>query len=142
MDINAGAAADAEGSSMPAFPTRASVVIVEDDASLLGALTFALRADRYDVKGYRNARLALAEGRPCDCLVIDQKLPDLDGLTLIDRLRDLGVTAPALLITTNPDEWCRRRAAAAQVKIVEKPLLDGKLGEHIAAAIAHPTNAG
>jgi two-component system, LuxR family, response regulator FixJ len=124
---------------MPVSPTRASVVIVEDDASLLGALTFALRADRYEVKGYRNARLALAEGRPCDCLVIDQKLPDLDGLTLIDRLRDLGVAAPALLITTSPDERCRTRAAAAQVTIVEKPLLGGKLAAHIETAIARST---
>ena len=114
---------------------RASVIVVEDDASLLGALTFALRADRYDVRGYRTARLALAGGGLCDCLVIDLKLPDMDGLTLIDRLRELGVAAPALLITTSPDERCRARAAAARVTIVEKPLLDGKLGEQIETAI-------
>lgn len=115
--------------------TQATVVIVEDDASLLGALTFALRADRYEVRGYRTADPALADGRSCDCLVVDLKLPDMDGLTLIQRLRERGVDTPALLITTNPDERCRQRAAAARVPIVEKPLLDGKLAGHIATAI-------
>ena len=134
-NINAGAAADAERLPMLPSPTRATVIVVEDDAALLGALTFALRTDRYEVRAYRTARSALAGGEPCDCLVVDLKLPDIDGLTLIERLRERGVTAPALLITTSPDGRCRRRAAAARVKIVEKPLLGPELREHIATAI-------
>lgn len=124
---------------MASSAPRPSVVIVEDDAALLGALAFALRADRYEVRGYRTADPALADGRSCDCLVVDLKLPDMDGLTLIDRLRERGVTAPALLITTSPDERCRKRAAADGVTIVEKPLLDGKLAGHIATAIGRST---
>jgi len=114
---------------------RARIVIVEDDASLLGALVFALRADRYEVSGYRTASRALADRRACDCLVVDLKLPDMDGLTLIGRLRELGVDAPAILITTSPDESARRRADKAEVTIVEKPLVDGRLARQIATAI-------
>ncbi|HWF77645.1 MAG TPA: response regulator [Caulobacteraceae bacterium] len=123
---------------MPLPATRASVLIVEDDASLLGALVFALRADHYEVHGHRTANRALADLRSCDCLVIDLKLPDMDGLTLIDQLRELGVQAPAILITTNPDERSRRRAARAGVTIVEKPLMGGTLGAHVATAIGRP----
>ncbi len=72
---------------------------------------------------------------PADCLVVDLKLPDLDGLALIARLRDVGVTTPAILITTTPDERCRKTAAAAGVAIVEKPLLDGTLRRAIETAV-------
>jgi FixJ family two-component response regulator len=111
------------------------VAVVEDDASLLGALTFALRADRYDVAPYGTAARALADVRQCSCIVADLRLPDIDGLTLIAQLRARGVQAPAILITSNPDARCRRRAAAAQVTIVEKPLLGSELNTLIASAI-------
>jgi two-component system response regulator FixJ len=117
------------------------ITIVEDDASLLNALTFALEADHYSVAPYQSGQRALMDRCDCDCLVTDLRLPDIDGLTLIERLRDLGMCAPAILITTNPDERCRKRAASAQVTIVEKPLLGGELGRHIADAIAQRPGA-
>jgi DNA-binding response OmpR family regulator len=111
------------------------IAIVEDDESLLRALSFALEADRYQVATYRTARDTLERCRDCQCLVVDLGLPDLDGLTLIEGLRSRGVTAPAILVTTAPDARCRRRAAAANVPIVEKPLLSGELAARIAAAV-------
>jgi len=117
-------------------PIRPRITLVEDDASLLGALTFAFETDRFAVAPYRAARRALEDCRPCDCLVVDLRLPDMDGLTLIDQFRDRGVNAPAILITTNPDERCRTRAANAQVVIVEKPLLGNELRQRVAEALA------
>jgi len=116
---------------------RPTVVLVEDDISLLGAMTFALQADGFQVLAYTDGRdLLSAPLRPSvSCLVIDLKLPGVDGLELIQRLRDRGETAPAILITTDPDERRRREAAAAGVPIVEKPLLDGELRRHIDIAV-------
>ena len=114
------------------------VVLVEDDISLLGAMTFALQADGFQVLAYTDGRdLLTAPQRPgVGCLVVDLKLPGVDGLELIRRLRERGETAPAILITTDPEERCRRDAAAAGVTIVEKPLLDGELRRRIDAAVA------
>src|SRR5262249_8979595 len=61
------------------------------------------------------------------CLVIDYKLPDIDGMDLARRLRGAGVTAPMILITSNPDARCRARAARDGAVIVEKPLLGDRL---------------
>jgi FixJ family two-component response regulator len=120
------------------------VLIVEDDRSLLNALTFALRADGFDVRPYPNAESVLAEAgqvRP-DCLVIDLKLPSLDGLSLLALLRDKAIGAPAILITSNPDSHALRRAIAAEVTIIEKPLTTGALQAAVALAIGRPAADG
>ena len=118
------------------LPHRASIVIVEDDASLLGALVFALEADGFVVHAFgRGAPLPSAPPH-ADCMVVDMRLPDVDGLTLISRLREKGAWAPAILTTTNPDERTRRRAAEMGVQIVEKPLITGELRGRIGELVA------
>ena len=115
---------------------RASIVIVEDDASLLGALLFALEADGFVVHAFGRAAPLLAAPVHADCMVIDMRLPDVDGLTLIKRLREQGVRAPAILTTTSPDDRTRRWAAEMGVSIVEKPLTTGELRGRIDDLVA------
>ena len=116
-------------------PFRGRITVVEDDASLLGALAFALEADGFAVAAFSKARPLLEAPPPTDCLVVDLRLPDMDGLALIGRLRAGGVHPPAILITTNPDQRCREAAAAALVEIVEKPLMNGELRRAIDRAV-------
>jgi two-component system, LuxR family, response regulator FixJ len=118
------------------FPRKPSIVIVEDDASLLGALVFALEADGFVVHAYGRAAPLLAVPVHADCMIIDLRLPDVDGLTLIKRLRDRGVRAAAILTTTNPDGRTRRWAADMGVEIVEKPLITGELRGRIDDLVA------
>jgi two-component system response regulator FixJ len=106
-------------------------VIVEDDPSLLGALSFALEADGFIVHAFESSEALLLSPILADCMVIDQRLEDIDGLALIGRLRTIGISSPAILITTNPTARTRRRAAAAGVRIVEKPLVTGELRNRI-----------
>jgi FixJ family two-component response regulator len=114
---------------------RPTVVIVEDDSPLSGALIFALEAEGFDVRTYAAATPLIERPVIADCLVVDLRLPDMDGLSLIAKLRERGIKAPAILITTNPDERCRGAANDAGVQIVEKPLIDGELRRRIAEAI-------
>jgi DNA-binding response OmpR family regulator len=124
--------------SIPHRPSerRPRIVIVEDDSSLLGALTFALEADGFRVDAHASAETVLAADAEPDCLVIDLRLPGIDGLALIARLRERGIGAPAILITTNPDDRVRTAAAAAGATIVEKPLIGGELRRRIDEAVA------
>jgi two-component system response regulator FixJ len=110
---------------------RPTIVIVEDDPSLLGALSFALEADGFIVHAFESSEALLLSPILADCMVIDQRLEDIDGLALIGRLRTIGISSPAILITTNPTARTRRRAAAAGVRIVEKPLVTGELRNRI-----------
>jgi FixJ family two-component response regulator len=117
-------------------PHRPRVTIVEDDASLLNALSFALEEEGFAVSPFDRGQELLDRPHHTDCFVVDLRLRDADGLTLISNLRELGLLAPAILITSNPDDRCRRRAADAGVAIVEKPLIGADLGRRIAESIA------
>lgn len=105
------------------------VVIVDDDAAVLTSLKFSLEIEGYAVQTYSDAQGLLRNpsiGRNA-LLVVDYRLPDTNGFDLLERLRAKGVRGPAILITSNPSDALRRRAAEMRIPIIEKPLLDNSL---------------
>jgi len=112
------------------------ILLVEDDSALRGALAFALGTEGFTVETFACAEDLLASPVAGDCMVVDLKMPGLDGLALIGELRLRGNLTPAILITTNPDARSRRAARAAAVEIVEKPLLTGELRRRIDELVA------
>jgi two-component system, LuxR family, response regulator FixJ len=120
--------------------SRPLLVLVEDDRAVLGALTFAFETEGYQVAAFGDAATALAasETRRASCLVLDQRLPGMSGLEVVAHLRAEGVTAPALLITTNPTPQLHRDAATAKIEIVEKPLLGDVLAAKVRALARMP----
>ncbi|CAL9591771.1 Transcriptional regulatory protein TcrA [Streptomyces sp. enrichment culture] len=77
------------------------LLLVEDDRELVELLTEVLRDEGYAVDvatdGQRGLHLGLT--RTYDVLVIDRRLPVLDGLDLLRRLRSRPVRSPVLLLT-------------------------------------------
>ena len=77
------------------------LLLVEDDREIQGFLKHALTEAGYKVNLAADAlaaeRLAL-EGRP-EILIVDLGLPDMDGIALILRLRQLGIHAPVLILS-------------------------------------------
>jgi two-component system, LuxR family, response regulator FixJ len=118
----------------PAAPRR-TIAIVEDDVAVLHSLQFALEAEGYAVQPFERAAEALARlnAGTVDCLVIDYGLPDLDGASLLKTWRAHGVTAPAIIIASNPTARCWREAAEAEAPVLEKPLLGDELTRRLQA---------
>jgi FixJ family two-component response regulator len=114
------------------------LIFVDDDPHLLSALRFAFEAEGYDVSTFASGEELLASPRPgaFTCLIVDERLPGMSGLETIAQLRAVGVVTPAILVTTHPSAQLTRQAAAANVEIVEKPLLDGGLARKVSAALA------
>jgi two-component system, LuxR family, response regulator FixJ len=115
---------------------KARILVVEDDGPLRAALVFDLEAEGYAVSAFAAAEQVPKGTVEAECLVVDHTLPGQDGLSLIAQLREQGVDAPAILITTDPNERSRAQAAAIQVEIVEKPLIGRRLQNRIAALIS------
>jgi FixJ family two-component response regulator len=115
--------------------TARDVFVVEDDPAVLHSLEFALELEGYTVSGYRNATEALAEPTfpQNGCLVIDYNLPEMNGLDMLQQLRARGTLTPAILITGARSEAVTKRAAAADIPIVDKPLLGNALSQTIDA---------
>jgi FixJ family two-component response regulator len=115
-----------------------AVYVVDDDVGVLGSLRFLLETEGFEVRTFRSGAALLRAARPAevDCLVIDYKMPDMNGLDLVASLRGNDITAPVILITGYPDENIAARAATAGVEhVLLKPLLGDSLAKHIRTAI-------
>jgi len=110
-------------------PARPSVILVDDDPAVSHAMQFSFDLEGLEVRSFRDGESLLAAGDlpQTGCLILDHNLRGMDGLTLLERLRAIGVRLPAILITTNPRAVLRARATAAGVPIIEKPLLTDAL---------------
>jgi DNA-binding response OmpR family regulator len=77
------------------------LLLVEDEIEIQGFLKRSLAEAGYQVDAAADARTAerLASEGKYDVLIIDLGLPDMDGFALILRLRQLGVTAPVLILS-------------------------------------------
>ena len=65
-----------------AAPSRAQVLVVDDEPTMLRALRINLRVRKYDVTTAATGQQALTEAgrRPPNAVVLDLGLPDLDGI--------------------------------------------------------------
>ena len=106
------------------------IAIVDDDASVLKALTRLLRAHTFRTQAYVSAREFLGDlpnGTP-DCLILDLQMPDISGLELFQHLANKGVTIPTIIITAQGDAAIRQRCATmGAIAFLTKPLQDSVL---------------
>jgi FixJ family two-component response regulator len=115
---------------------RPTILIVDDDPAVRNSLVFLLSVEGYAVRSYPNAEAILDhDDFPVQgCIVIDYRLPGMNGLELLDELRRRKVTLPAFIIASHPTDLLMTKAAAAGIPLIEKPLLDETLREKIRAA--------
>jgi FixJ family two-component response regulator len=112
--------------------------VVDDDQGVLGSLRFLLETDGFDVKTFRSgaALLNAVASNSADRFVIDYKMPNMNGIDLVNRLRKRGIAAPIILITGYPDKSIPAKAAVAGVHhVLLKPHLEESLVSHIRGAI-------
>ena len=83
----------------------AEIVLVDDDANILASVRIALEADGFRVRSYTDGHSALAalEIQPADIGVFDIKMPRMDGLELLRKLRQ-NSAMPVVFLTSKDDE--------------------------------------
>jgi FixJ family two-component response regulator len=116
-----------------------TVLVVDDDAAVRSALKFALEVEGFDVRVYADSAAVLAErALPSRaCLIIDYRMPGMDGLELAEVLHARRVDLPIILISGRVNPQLRQRARKSGVtRVLEKPLSDATLVENIRDALA------
>ena len=115
---------------MPERPKARTILVVDDDRAVLNSLRFLLETEGFVVRVFEsgNALLAASDLDSARCVVLDYRMPGVDGIELARALRARRVVAPIILITGRTEAGLGARAAAAGInRIIEKPLLDSTL---------------
>ena len=114
------------------------VAVVDDDDDVGDVLGGLLEVMGYQVETYRSGMDFLADARldRLACVVVDQNMPRMTGLQMIEHLAGRGVSIPALLITGVHDPEIERQAASLGVMtVLEKPMSHHELLRFISVSV-------
>ncbi len=113
-----------------ALQRQFTVQVVDDDESVRSALSRLFRATGHSVRTFESAQAYLAEASPEEpgCVVLDIRMPGMDGLTLQERMSAQGFNAPIVFVSAHGDISASVRAMKnGAVDFLEKPFEEDDL---------------
>lgn len=119
-----------------------AVHIIDDDDAVRRAIGMLLRSVDIPFVAHGSAgafldALAAGPGMPVGCVLTDVRMPEMDGLALLRRLRQLGFSAPVVVMTAHGDVATAVQAMKAEAAdFIEKPFDDEVLLASVRAAFA------
>ncbi len=89
----------------PAAESQRTIALVDDDRNILTTLSIALQAEGYATRVYSDGEAALAalQHNPPDLAVFDIKMPRMDGMELLQKLRESS-DLPVIFLTSKDQE--------------------------------------
>src|SRR5499433_199508 len=77
------------------------ILVIDDDAGVRESLRMTLEYDGYDVAGAATGQegIALVEREAPDLVLLDVKMPGMDGLEVLDRLRAVNESLPVIVVS-------------------------------------------
>lgn len=119
------------------------ILIAEDDPRLLKSLVRIFEMNNYSADGVDNGDDAFdyAVTDEYDGLVLDVMMPGMDGVTLLGRLRERGITTPALFLTARTEVEQRIEGLDAGADdYLPKPFATGELLARVRAMLRRKDN--
>ena len=113
-----------------------NLVVVDDDEDVRTALRRLLRSMGHDVRVFASAEDYEAGPVAADCLIVDLRLPGLNGLELLERLRLRGSWIPIVFITGDGGPSPGDAMALTGTPTLAKPFDDDELIAAIRRAVA------
>jgi two-component system response regulator FixJ len=115
------------------------VIVVDDDDAIRASMRFLLESEGLEVQDYASGKALIAAAWPptsVGCVVLDIHMPEMDGLDLLERLRQTHSKVPVIMVTGRPTPANRNRAlSAGALDVLEKPLNDGRFLELVHDAL-------
>lgn len=120
------------------MPDEHLVCVVDDDDAARDSLAFLLQSARVQVQAYESAAAflaALPALRP-GCVITDIRMPEIDGLELLRRLKGMNIPVPVIVITGHGDVPLAVEAMKmGAADFLEKPFDDEILLAAVRAAL-------
>ncbi len=121
------------------------VHVVDDDEGVRSSLAFLLECSEIEAKTYESAVqfLKAVPDMAHGCIITDVRMPEMSGLDLVARLREMGVPDPVIVITGHADVPMAIQALHAGVSdFIEKPFSDEAILLAVRAALARQQSRG
>src|SRR6478735_10211485 len=125
------------------MPPRGKVYIVDDDEAMRDSLQFLLGSADFTVTLFETASsfLDALPGLDYGCVVSDVRMPGIDGIELLQRLRASNVKFPVIIMTGHGDIRLAVEAMKlGAVDFLEKPFEDDRLIGMIETALSEQQN--
>ena len=110
------------------MPSDTDIVhVVDDDEAMRDSMAFLLRAENFQVQTYADAAdfLAALPQIKVGCVVTDVRMPGMSGIELLQRLRELKVSLPVIVVTGHGDVPLAVEAMkTGALDFIEKPFDD------------------
>ena len=119
---------------------RRLVHIIDDEDSVRNSIGFMLQTTGYSVRPWPSGAVFLRELRNAEpgCILLDIRMPEIDGLQVQQQLNARGVTMPVIVLTGHGDVSIAVKAMrAGAVDFLEKPFEAEQLLCSIEKAFAH-----
>lgn len=119
------------------------ILIAEDDPKLLKSLVHIFELNNYAVDGVDNGVDAFdfAFSGEYDGLILDIMMPGMDGVTLLKKLRSIGITTPALFLTAKTEIYQKIEGLDAGADdYLPKPFSTGELLARVRAMLRRKDN--
>jgi two-component system response regulator FixJ len=127
------------------MPTEAVVHVIDDDEAVRESLAFLLGTVEIDVRTYDSAVTffdALGEVQ-AGCIVTDVRMPDINGIELLRRLKAFDIGLPVIVITGHADVPLAVEAMKlGAVDFLEKPFEDEVLIATVRSALNRQEEVG
>jgi len=124
--------------------SRGTVLVVDDDASILRSLKRLVSASGFEVKTFGKPSELLASEMPRSnaCMVVDIDLPEMNGIEMCEVLKRSGRCLPTILITGRTDTKTRSMAEQSDaIAVLFKPFDEDPLLDAIARGLALSTRS-
>ncbi|SMF94055.1 two component transcriptional regulator, LuxR family [Methylomagnum ishizawai] len=115
-----------------------TVFVVDDDQDMRQSFKWLIESVGLPVEAFVSAEDFLAayrDDRP-GCLLLDVRMPGMGGLRLLERLRELGLCLPVIVITGHAEVWMAVQAMkAGAFDFLEKPVTHQQMLDRIQDAL-------
>ena len=118
--------------------TKKTIIIVDDDRSILRVFTRVLEKKGFTVTAVENGKDALSqiEHNHFDAALIDVRLPDMDGTELLPKIQETSARTLKIVFTGSPDLGClgndgKENMDAFLIKPIKPEVLLGILDEKL-----------
>jgi two-component system response regulator FixJ len=126
------------------MPSKGIVHIIDDDEVVRESIEFLFRSAQLEVRVYESASAFLSKASEAGgCIVTDVRMPEVSGIDLLRRLKELKSTLPVIVMTGHGDVPLAVEAMkAGAVDFIEKPFDDDVMLAAVRAALTRGEMTG